>query len=113
MKPHLTALLALVSASLFAAATNEVTLVWSNPADNGVPANVRVYSATNMAGPFLVLTNIAGTNSQWTIKMEKQATFFFVTRVNATNDAWESDPSNVALAPWPKEPNGLSVRKGQ
>lgn len=114
MDRFMKALLILIASCVcaFGAATNEVTLAWTNSI-NVVPTTLRIYSATNAAGPFNVLTNIAGTNTQWTIQMEKQATFFFVTAVNATNAVWESDPSNVALAPWPKEPNGLSVRKGQ
>ena len=107
---------AVASAQGASPATNIVTVFWSAPVTSPVPYLFRVYSNTNALAPkpWPVLTNLtsSGQISLTFLTAKAPMTFFYVTSYNATNAAWESDPSNVVSTLWPVQGDFLQIRLG-
>lgn len=101
---NLIAILLLFSLAAFAAVKNSAKLEWDYSAAEVLAVRFNVYSATNVAGPFTVFTNVAGTNV--VIPITEGAHFYYVT---ATNEWGESDPSNVASATVVRRGQGLRI----
>lgn len=111
----LTSLLVFVVSAAFGAATNVVTLAWNPSQTVEVPIVYSLHASTNAAEPlpWNVVTNVPSTSTNVSVMTDRVPTYFYVTAVNATNSQFESDPSNVALAPWPMNPKNLNLKKGQ
>jgi len=104
-------------ASAAGAATNSVTLDWKPSSDTNV-TQYRIYGSTNSSAPipWLLVTNTPSTQTNVSFKVDKVAFFYYATSVAQTTNAGvvierESDPSNVALDPWPNPASGLSISK--
>lgn len=110
----LLAMLTLAARAAGPAATNSVTLAWTPPIGNPTPYSFRLYANTNAAAPlpWLVVTNLPMTQSNATFLVTKTMMFYYMTCVVTTNGIErESDPSNVALDPWPFQGYGLQITK--
>lgn len=101
MKYCLLILLLVVSVS--AALKTAARLDWDY--DDDISAvTFNLYHATNVAGPYALLTNVATTNV--VVPISGGSHFYFVT---ATNEWGESDPSNIASAKVPGRGQNLRI----
>ncbi len=86
-----------------------VTLAWDYPVTE-LSTNLvfKIYSATNVIQPVVLLTNVSGTNTQVTLPLDAQQRYFVVT---ASNYWGESSFSNVAeTPPPPRDQNNLRLK---
>ena len=97
-------------------ATNSITLSWKAGV-NSIPFVHSVHSSTDASAPmpWTVLTNIPSTQTNLTLLVSKTACLYYVTCLSITTNAGvvvirESDPTNVALDPWPNQGDSLSVK---
>jgi len=95
-------------------ATNVVTLTWIGPTNSPVPYVFEVQQSllnTNSWTSFSPY--LPSTTTNLTLSIDRDLKFWRVRALNATNNAWATDFSNVASTLWPGQGDGLSIRLGQ
>ena len=97
-------------------ATNSVTLGWK-PGVNQMPFTQAIHSSTNAAAPlpWTVIANVPGTQTNLTFLVADIQCYYYVTCISSATNAGvvvtrESDPSNIALDPWPNQSDSLSIK---
>lgn len=93
----------LLSVSAIAALKTSARLEWDY-LDDASAVTFNLYHATNVAGPYAFLTNVATTNV--VVPISGGSHFYYVT---ATNEWGESDPSNIASAKVPGRGQNLRI----